>query len=184
MLGYSQLPLGISIAASTRVANELGAGNPKSAQFASLFSTILSLSVATITLSLTYFFRQRILTIFTDNQEFLDTSLSVFPILILLCVGDSLQGNSRQEIVIGDTPAKSHHTHSAIQVLFASSRRRLWHFSRCWAPVVWVSHQHRRLLHHSVATGKSIGVSSRNGRKRALDRPCGRDQPPRVDHGR
>ncbi|GMY18482.1 protein DETOXIFICATION 12-like [Fagus crenata] len=87
-----QIPYGLGAAASTRVSNELGAGNPQAARvtvFAVLFLTVAETSiVSTILLASGHVFGYT----FSNEKEVVDYVATMAPLVSLSVIMDSLQG--------------------------------------------------------------------------------------------
>ncbi|XP_040374481.1 protein DETOXIFICATION 12 isoform X1 [Rosa chinensis] len=86
------IPNGIGAAASTRVSNELGAGNPEGARIATcaaMFLTVAETSTVAITL---FCCRQVFGYLFTNEEEVIDYVRIMAPLLCLSVILDSLQG--------------------------------------------------------------------------------------------
>ncbi|XP_039048024.1 protein DETOXIFICATION 3-like [Hibiscus syriacus] len=83
------IPLGISAAASTRVSNELGAGNPQAAQLASL--VIMALTVAESVVASTIIFCCRYVFgyAFSNEKEVIDGVIKMVPLMCLSIIVNS-----------------------------------------------------------------------------------------------
>ncbi|KAJ0043616.1 hypothetical protein Pint_18703 [Pistacia integerrima] len=85
------IPCGIGAAASTRVSNELGAGNPGAARLAVYVVMILAVSEAVI-VSITLFFCRYVLGYaYTNDKEVVDYVIELAPLLCLSVIMDSMQ---------------------------------------------------------------------------------------------
>ncbi|XP_030499344.2 protein DETOXIFICATION 12-like [Cannabis sativa] len=87
------IPFGVGAAASTRVANELGAGNPQGARiatFAAMFIAIVETSIVTTTL---FMCRDVFGYTFSNEKEVVSYVTEMAPLLCLSVVLDSMQGN-------------------------------------------------------------------------------------------
>ncbi|GJT19248.1 DETOXIFICATION 12-like protein [Tanacetum coccineum] len=86
------IPYGFAAGVSTRVSNELGAGNPKGARVAVNAIMILAV-VETSIVSMIVFFNRRIFGfIFTNEKEVVDYVTKIAPLLCVNIIMDSLQG--------------------------------------------------------------------------------------------
>ncbi|KAJ0545398.1 putative multi antimicrobial extrusion protein [Helianthus annuus] len=86
------IPFGFGAGASTRVSNELGAGNPKGARVAVQAILIISV-VETAIVSTTVFASRRVFGyIFTNEKEVVDYVTKMVPLLCLNIITDSIQG--------------------------------------------------------------------------------------------
>ncbi|KAE8660584.1 putative MATE efflux family protein [Hibiscus syriacus] len=83
------IPFGISAAASTRVSNELGAGNPQAAQLASL--VVMSLTVVESVVASTIIFCCRYVFgyAFSNDKEVIDGVIKMVPLMCLSIIMDS-----------------------------------------------------------------------------------------------
>ncbi|XP_031253258.1 protein DETOXIFICATION 14-like [Pistacia vera] len=85
------IPCGFGAAASTRVSNELGAGNPGAARLAVYVVMILAVSEAVI-VSITLFFCRYVLGYaYTNDKEVVDYVIELAPLLCLSVIMDSMQ---------------------------------------------------------------------------------------------
>ncbi|KAJ4822403.1 hypothetical protein Tsubulata_008941 [Turnera subulata] len=82
---------GISGAASTRVSNELGAGNPQGARVAVIVSLIVSLAEAVIVSIILFACRYVLGYAFSRDKEVVDYVTKIAPLLSLAIIVDSLQ---------------------------------------------------------------------------------------------
>ncbi|XP_073526298.1 uncharacterized protein [Phyllobates terribilis] len=103
------LPAGVGAAASTRVSNELGAGNPDRARTA-VYGAMMIASIEGITTSSVLFMCRRGLGyLFSDEKEVVDYVIQMAPFVSISIVLDSLQGafsgivrgSGRQHIAVG-----------------------------------------------------------------------------------
>ncbi|XP_055960880.1 protein DETOXIFICATION 12-like [Mercurialis annua] len=86
------LPYGLSAAVSTRVSNELGAGNPKAARNAA-YSVMFITAAELILVSVTLFATQHVFGYtFSDEKEVVDAVSSMAPLICLSVIIDGLQG--------------------------------------------------------------------------------------------
>ncbi|XP_059316840.1 protein DETOXIFICATION 12-like isoform X1 [Lycium ferocissimum] len=86
------IPFGLSGAVSTRVSNQLGAGNPQGARV-SVVSVMLIAATETILVSATLFACRNIFGyIFSNEKEVVDYVANMAPLLCLSVITDSLQG--------------------------------------------------------------------------------------------
>ncbi|PON73723.1 Multi antimicrobial extrusion protein [Parasponia andersonii] len=86
------IPYGLGSAASTRVSNELGAGNPQAARiatFAAMFLTIAETSIVTTTLFLS---RHVYGYVFSNEKEVVDYVTEMAPLVCISVILDSIQG--------------------------------------------------------------------------------------------
>ncbi|CAL5211743.1 unnamed protein product [Lathyrus oleraceus] len=83
--------VGFNAAASVRVSNELGAGNPKSASFSVLVVTAISFIVSVITALLVIAFRDVISYMFTEGEEVAAAVSDLCPLLALAIVLNGIQ---------------------------------------------------------------------------------------------
>ncbi|KAK5833616.1 protein DETOXIFICATION 14-like [Gossypium arboreum] len=85
------IPEGIGAAASTRVSNELGAGNPRSARIA-VFTALLIALLESVTVGAALFFSRHVFGyVFSNDKEVIDYVTNRAPLLSLSVVLDSLQ---------------------------------------------------------------------------------------------
>ncbi|XP_048318288.2 protein DETOXIFICATION 12-like isoform X1 [Ziziphus jujuba] len=86
------IPFGLGAAASTRVSNELGAGNPQAARIATCAVMFLAVAETSI-VSTTLFFTRRIFGYtFSNEKEVVDYVTKMAPLVCLNVIFDSLQG--------------------------------------------------------------------------------------------
>ncbi|XP_059316842.1 protein DETOXIFICATION 12-like [Lycium ferocissimum] len=86
------IPFGLSGAVSTRVSNQLGAGNPQGARV-SVVSVMLIAATETILVSTTLFACRNVFGyIFSNEKEVVDYVANMAPLLCLSVITDSLQG--------------------------------------------------------------------------------------------
>ncbi|EPE06131.1 mate efflux family protein [Ophiostoma piceae UAMH 11346] len=101
-----QIPFPMSIAASTRVANLIGAKLPEAAKICAKVATYMGISIGVFNFFLVYAFRYQIPVLFTDDAEVIELVAQVIPICAFLQVFDGssavasalLRGVGRQEI--------------------------------------------------------------------------------------
>jgi MATE family multidrug resistance protein len=86
------VPFGLSAAVSTRVSNELGAGNPQGARIAVRAVTLLSLTGAVIISGTLFGSRHVFGYVFSNEKEVVDYVTSMAPLICLSVIMDSLQG--------------------------------------------------------------------------------------------
>ncbi|KAI4373250.1 hypothetical protein MLD38_011395 [Melastoma candidum] len=86
------IPDGLGAAASTRVSNELGAGNPRAAREAAAAVMLITLSVATILCTFLFAARHVFGCLFSDSEEVISYVASMAPLLCLSVALDNLQG--------------------------------------------------------------------------------------------
>ncbi|XP_028757840.1 protein DETOXIFICATION 12 isoform X1 [Neltuma alba] len=86
------IPYGIGAAASTRISNELGAGNPNTARMAVLASMSVAVLETTV-ISATLFFCRRLFGyIFSNEKEVVDYVTVMAPLVCVSVILDGLQG--------------------------------------------------------------------------------------------
>lgn len=86
------IPFGLSGAVSTRVSNQLGAGNPLGARV-SVISVMLLAATETILVSAAVFASRNVFGyIFSNEKEVVDYVAKMAPLLCLSVITDSLQG--------------------------------------------------------------------------------------------
>lgn len=86
------IPYGLSAAVSTRVSNELGAGNPKGAQlsaFAVMFIAVAQMVIVNVTI---FSSRNIFGYLFSSDKEVVDYVTDMAPLVCLSIIMDSLQG--------------------------------------------------------------------------------------------
>ncbi|XP_054810326.1 protein DETOXIFICATION 12-like [Prosopis cineraria] len=86
------IPYGIGAAASTRISNELGAGNPDAARVAVVASMSLAVLETTVISSTLFFCRHLYGYIFSNEKEVIDYVTVMAPLLCVSVILDSLQG--------------------------------------------------------------------------------------------
>lgn len=89
-----QVPYGVSIAASTRIANFLGAQLPDAAHITSKVVLIFSGFVGLFNMSFVFFGRYRIANWFSNDAGVIKIVSNVFPVVALLQIFDSLNATS------------------------------------------------------------------------------------------
>jgi MATE family multidrug resistance protein len=89
-----QIPYGVSIASSTRIANFLGAQLPKSAFITCKSTLIFTVTIAIFNFSILFFGRNIISTWFSNNIEVIDLASKVFPLLAIMQIFDALNTTS------------------------------------------------------------------------------------------
>lgn len=90
--GMCKMILKLSLFFSTRVSNELGAGNPQGARIA-VFAVILLAVAETIIVSGTLFASRRVFGYtFSNEKEVVDYVTAMAPLVCLSVIMDSLQG--------------------------------------------------------------------------------------------
>ncbi|GMH20313.1 hypothetical protein Nepgr_022154 [Nepenthes gracilis] len=86
------IPYGVGAAASTRVSNELGAGNPEGARTASYAAVLIEVIETTI-VSTTLFAAQRVFSYsFSNEKEVVDYVTDMAPLVCVSVILDSIQG--------------------------------------------------------------------------------------------
>ncbi|KAL3689896.1 hypothetical protein R1sor_016205 [Riccia sorocarpa] len=86
------IPLGLSAAASTRVSNELGAGNPNEARRAVIVALTISL-LQSLVVSMAFFLSRHVWgSIFSSDRELVDYVATIMPFLSVVCILDGFQG--------------------------------------------------------------------------------------------
>ncbi|XP_022881986.1 protein DETOXIFICATION 12-like [Olea europaea var. sylvestris] len=86
------IPYGLAAAASTRISNELGAGNPQGARVSTI-SLMLIAVVEAITVSTIIFVSRHVFGyIFSNEEEVVDYVTNMAPLLCLSTIMDSIQG--------------------------------------------------------------------------------------------
>jgi MATE family multidrug resistance protein len=101
-----QVPFAISIAASTRVANYIGAASRKSTIIASSAAIILSLIVGCINALVLTLFKDRVVRLFTSDPDVIELSCKIIPLGALYQINDCLaavtggilRGQGRQKL--------------------------------------------------------------------------------------
>lgn len=101
-----QAPFAISIAASTRVANYIGAASKPASMTATKAAIILSVAMGAFNAVLLSVYKFHIVKLFTDDPEVLELSCKIIPLAALYQVNDSLaavtggilRGQGRQKI--------------------------------------------------------------------------------------
>ncbi|KAK4763185.1 hypothetical protein SAY86_008953 [Trapa natans] len=86
------IPYGVGAAGSTRVSNELGAGNPglaRLAVYATMFLSVIEMSIMSTSL---FIGRRAFGYIFSDNKEVVDYVTRMAPLVCISVILDSLQG--------------------------------------------------------------------------------------------
>ncbi|KAF9673954.1 hypothetical protein SADUNF_Sadunf10G0077400 [Salix dunnii] len=86
------IPYGLGAAASTRVANELGAGNPQAARLAVYAVMFLAVSETIIVTSALFASRRVFGYLFSNEKEVIDYVTTMAPLVCLSVIMDSLQG--------------------------------------------------------------------------------------------
>ncbi|XP_040375134.1 protein DETOXIFICATION 12 isoform X3 [Rosa chinensis] len=86
------IPYGFGAAASTRVANELGAGNSECARIAAHVALFLAVTETSIETTTLFAFRRSFGYTFTNEKQVVDYVTSMAPLVCLSLVLDSLQG--------------------------------------------------------------------------------------------
>ncbi|KAJ4707037.1 Protein DETOXIFICATION [Melia azedarach] len=85
------VPYGIGTAASTRVSNELGAGNPQAARLAACAVMVLAVTEAVIVSTTLFFCRNVLAYAFNSDKEVVNYVAELVPLLCLSIMMDSLQ---------------------------------------------------------------------------------------------
>ncbi|THF94796.1 hypothetical protein TEA_024657 [Camellia sinensis var. sinensis] len=102
-----QIPLGFGAAASTRVSNELGAGNPQGARvavFAVMFLAVMEPTIVSTTLFAT---RHVFGYIFSNEKEVVDYVTAMAPLVCFSTIMDGFQG-----VLAGTTDCTIEHLNS------------------------------------------------------------------------
>jgi MATE family multidrug resistance protein len=86
------IPYGFGAAASTRISNELGAGNPQGARVATFAVMILAVVETTIVSSTLFATRRIFGYTFSNEKEVVDYVTAMAPLVCLSVIMDSLQG--------------------------------------------------------------------------------------------
>ncbi|KAL6193329.1 hypothetical protein ACLB2K_034413 [Fragaria x ananassa] len=86
------IPYGFGAAASTRVSNELGAGNPKAARIATHAAMFLALTEATIITTILFACRNVFGYTFSNARDVIDYVTTMAPLVCLSVLLDSFQG--------------------------------------------------------------------------------------------
>ncbi|GME72193.1 unnamed protein product [[Candida] boidinii] len=89
-----QLPFGVSIAASTRVANYLGAGLPDSAKISARTIFVLSLAVSVIDFSFLMIGRYSIPNLFTNDDQVKEILSGILPLIAVIQSFDALNATT------------------------------------------------------------------------------------------
>ncbi|QPG76111.1 hypothetical protein FOA43_003497 [Brettanomyces nanus] len=89
-----QVPYGVSIAASTRIANFLGAQLPKAAHTTSRMVFVTTVFVSIFNLSFLYFGKYRIANWFSDDTDVIAVIVNVMPLISCIQVFDALNATS------------------------------------------------------------------------------------------
>ncbi|MFS7959541.1 putative multi antimicrobial extrusion protein [Helianthus anomalus] len=94
------IPYGLAAGVSTRVSNELGAGNPRGAGVAVNAIIILAIVEATIVSMIVFVDRHIFGYIFTNEKEVVDYVTKIAPLLCVNIIMDSLQGTLSGNITL------------------------------------------------------------------------------------
>ncbi|KAM7275224.1 hypothetical protein ACFE04_017090 [Oxalis oulophora] len=86
------IPYGLGAAASTRISNELGAGNPRAAQIAVYAVMLLAITEATIISSILFACRNIFGYVFSNEKEVVAYVSRMSPLVCISVILDSLQG--------------------------------------------------------------------------------------------
>ncbi|KAG4114597.1 hypothetical protein ERO13_D12G055200v2 [Gossypium hirsutum] len=84
------IPFGISVAASTRVSNELGGGNPEAAQISTIVVTLVTLAEAVIASVILFCCRHIFGYAYSDDKEVVNNVAKMVPLMCLSIIMDSL----------------------------------------------------------------------------------------------
>ncbi|KAK6266591.1 hypothetical protein QUC31_017428 [Theobroma cacao] len=87
---HFNIPVGIRAAASTRVSNELGAGNPQAAQIAALVVMVLTLAESFIASTILFCCRHAFGYAYSNDKEVVNNVTKMIPLMCLSIVMDSL----------------------------------------------------------------------------------------------
>ncbi|KAJ4783025.1 Protein DETOXIFICATION [Rhynchospora pubera] len=85
------ISVGFNAAASVRVSNELGAGNPKAASFSVVVVTAMSFVIAVLLAVIIFCFRNYISYIFTEGQQVSDAVAAMTPLLAATLILNGIQ---------------------------------------------------------------------------------------------
>ncbi|PON42143.1 Multi antimicrobial extrusion protein [Trema orientale] len=85
------IPYGVGAAASTRVSNELGAGNPRAAQAAVVAAVVLAVAEAISVSTILFCCRSVLGYVYSNEKEVVDYVAEITPLLSLSVIMDSLQ---------------------------------------------------------------------------------------------
>ncbi|KAK8499457.1 hypothetical protein V6N12_011542 [Hibiscus sabdariffa] len=83
------IPFGISAAASTRVSNELGAGNPQAAQLSAFVVMVLTIIESVVASTIIFCCRHILGYAFSDEKEVVDGVIKMVPLMCLSIIMDS-----------------------------------------------------------------------------------------------
>lgn len=89
-----QVPFAIGIAASTRIANYLGAGLPNHAKLATQVALGFGLLISAINFIVLFTFDRQIAELFTDDKKVIKTIENVMWLIALMQVSDAMNANS------------------------------------------------------------------------------------------
>ena len=85
------IPLGLSVASSTRVGNELGANAPESARRAAGVALLVALPLQLLQ-ALSFFFARRVAgNLFSNDEAVVCAVAAILPVLCAATIGDALQ---------------------------------------------------------------------------------------------
>ncbi|KAE9364903.1 MATE efflux family protein, partial [Stipitochalara longipes BDJ] len=87
-----QVPLSLSIAASTRIAELMGKGSASGAKYAAKCAMLLAIGVGILNVVLIPYFRHGIPYLFTNDQEVADLMLGVLPLIGIFQLIDAVLG--------------------------------------------------------------------------------------------
>ncbi|GAV87080.1 MatE domain-containing protein, partial [Cephalotus follicularis] len=86
------IPYGVGAAASTRVSNELGAGNPQGARVAAYTGIVIAVAEASIISTILFASRHVFGYTFSNEKEVVDYVTKMAPLVCLSVIVDDLQG--------------------------------------------------------------------------------------------
>ncbi|ONK67856.1 uncharacterized protein A4U43_C05F4520 [Asparagus officinalis] len=86
------IPYGVGAAASTRVSNELGAGNPEGAQLAVQIVMFIAVTEAIVVSSTLFALRKVVGYAYSNEKEVIDYVMEMLPLVCISVIMDSLQG--------------------------------------------------------------------------------------------
>ncbi|KAH9617373.1 hypothetical protein KSS87_004798 [Heliosperma pusillum] len=151
------IPYGIGAAASTRVSNELGAGNPDRARTAAYAVMLIAVSIGLIVSSILFATRKVFGYCFSNEKEVVDYVTTMAPLICLSVIMDGLQGvlsgrhckrmwmaTYRCFCEPGCVLSLRNPNCSNIRVLAENEGKRIvdWNPQRRYCPVVPSSHHH------------------------------------------
>lgn len=165
---------------STRVSNELGAGNPQAARLAVVASMFLTVSESVIIGSTVFASRSVFGYIFSNEKEVVDYVTSISPLICLSVIADSLHGVLSGQFYFFHNIVSASSMYVVIKFLAAQSVRSLvllFKFRYCkgmWLAGLGNVCQHRSLLSCWDSGCCHTEFLVRLQRKRPLDRNTSR----------